>query len=500
MRRNSSNNNTSPPNQTDQSLVISKDLEQNINQIKQSLGEPFDFTSKIYSFKNTAFALCYIEGMISTEDIERNVIPPLMDWFKENGSARDCVIKDFKQHIQTPKKLKITTEFSEMIQFLLRGHVILFVHNGREAYLISDQHWETRSIEEPSSQTMVRGPREGFVETLSINSTLIRRRITNPKLRFKTFIVGEVTQTTVIVTYIEGLVNEEALNIACQRITDCKTQEVFETGMLEELIEDKGYSPFPTLIDTERPDVVCAALTEGKLAIMMEGTPFALIGPATLISYFQTAEDYYNRFDLSTFLRLIRFIAFWIAFALPATFVALTTYHQELIPTDLLISLAAQREGLPFPALMEALVMEGVFEILREAGIRMPRPIGPAVSIVGAIVIGEAAVSAGLVSPAIVIVVSLTAISSFANPYYSIAGSNRMLRFILMLFAAFAGIFGMFIFTMVICIHLVSLKSLGQPYMAPFAPFSLKKQKDTILRFPLWWSKRKERRNGEVLK
>ncbi|MDG5472125.1 spore germination protein [Jeotgalibacillus sp. ET6] len=495
MRRNRSNN-TSPSKQTDGSLVISKDVEQNINQIKQSLGEPFDFTSKIYSFKNTAFAICYIEGMISVEDIELNVILPLMKWFKENDAAEDVLIKDFEQHIQIPKKLQFTTEFSEVLQFLLRGHVILFVHAGTEAYLISDQRWETRSIEEPSSQTMVRGPREGFVETLSVNAMLIRRRITNPKLRFKTFIVGEVTQTTVIVTYIEGLVNEDALKVAFQRITDCKAQEVFETGMLEEMIEDKGYSPFPTLVDTERPDVVCSALTEGKLAIMMEGTPFAIIGPATLISYFQTAEDYYNRFDLSSFLRLIRFAAFWIAFALPATFVALTTYHQELIPTDLLISLAAQREGLPFPALMEALIMEAVFEILREAGIRMPRPIGPAVSIVGAIVIGEAAVSAGLVSPAIVIVVSLTAISSFANPYYSLAGSVRMLRFLLILFAASAGIFGMFIFTMIICIHLVSLKSLGQPYMVPFAPFSLKKQKDTLLRFPFWWSKRKEGRNG----
>ncbi|WP_273832364.1 spore germination protein [Guptibacillus sedimenti] len=492
--------NAHPPNHTDDSLVISKDVEQNINQIKMSLGDPFDLVSKIYSFNHTAFALCFIDGLIRTEDIELNVIPPLMNWFKENDSARNHVIKDFQQHIQIPKNMKVTTDYSELLASLLRGNIILLVQKGTEGYLVSDQYWQTRSIEEPSSQTMVRGPREGFVETLSINSTLIRRRITNPKLRFKSFIVGKVTQTSVIVTYIEGLVNEDALNIACQRITDCKAREVFETGMLEEMIEDKGYTPFPTLIDTERPDVVASALVEGKLAIMMEGTPFALIGPATLNSYFQTAEDYYNRFDLSTFLRLIRLIAFWIAFALPASFVALTTFHQELIPTDLLISLAAQREGLPFPALVEALIMETVFEILREAGLRMPRPIGPAVSIVGAIVIGDAAVSAGLVSPAIVIVVSLTAISSFANPYYSIAGSVRMLRFILMMFAASAGIFGIFIFTMIICIHLVSLKSLGQPYMAPFAPFSLKKQKDTLLRFPLWWSKRKNRRNGEILK
>ncbi|MFG6150064.1 spore germination protein [Halobacillus sp. B23F22_1] len=490
--------NVSPTTKIDTTLTIKEDVGKNIEQIKQCLGEPFDLVYKVYEFKHSAFALCYIDGLISTEDIERTVIPSLMNWFKENDSSKESVIKDFSQHIQVPKKLNTTSDFTVLLTALLRGSTVLFIKKGTEAFLISDQHWETRSIEEPSSQTMVRGPREGFVEALAVNSTLIRRRITNPRLRFKSFIVGEITQTMVMVIYIEGLVNESALNVACSRITDAKTNEIFESGMLEELIEDKGYSPFPTLIDTERPDVVSAALTEGKLAIMMEGSPFALIGPATFISYFQTAEDYYNRFDLSTFLRVIRFIAFWIAFALPATYVALTTFHQELIPTDLLISLAAQREGLPFPALVEALIMETVFEILREAGIRMPRPIGPAVSIVGAIVIGEAAVSAGLVSPAIVIVVSLTAISSFANPYYSIAGTGRIMRFVLMVFAATAGIFGILIFTLILCVHLVSLKSLGQPYMAPFAPFSLKKQKDTVLRFPLWWTKRKKRWKQEA--
>ncbi|GGF26546.1 spore germination protein KA [Halobacillus andaensis] len=493
-RKNSKN--VSPTNQTDTTLTITEDVEQNIEQIKHCLGDPFDLVYKEYKFKRTAFALCYIDGLISTEDLERTVIPSLMDWFKENDSSSGA--RDFSQHIQVPKKLNTTSDFSIMLTALLRGSTILFIKKGTEAFLISDQHWETRSIEEPSSQTMVRGPREGFVEALAVNSTLIRRRITNPRLRFKSFIVGEMTQTMVMVIYIEGLVNESALNVACSRITNAKASEIFETGMLEELIEDKGYSPFPTLIDTERPDVVSAALTEGKLAIMMEGSPFALIGPATFISYFQTAEDYYNRFDLSTFLRMIRFIAFWIAFALPATYVALTTFHQELIPTDLLISLAAQREGLPFPAIVEALIMETVFEILREAGIRMPRPIGPAVSIVGAIVIGEAAVTAGLVSPAIVIVVSLTAIASFANPYYSIAGSARIMRFVLMLFAATAGIFGILIFTLILCIHLVSLRSLGEPYMSPFAPFSMKKQKDTVVRFPMWWSKRKKRWKQEA--
>ncbi|WP_082235235.1 spore germination protein [Halobacillus massiliensis] len=476
------------------SQPIFPDIQKNIDHLKMLLGRPFDLTYRVFNYKHSSFAVVYINGLISKEDIELSVIPPLMRWFKENDSTKDLLIEDFEQHIQIPQTLKKTEKLSKAAEAILRGHVLIFVNKSNKAFLIADQRWETRSIEEPSSQTMVRGPREGFVETLAVNSALIRRRITNPKLRFKRFTVGELSQTSVLITYIDGLVDEQALDFVYDRLMSSEISEIFETGMLQEVFEKKGYSPFPTLKDTERPDVVCAALTEGKLAIMIEGSPFALIGPATFISYFQTAEDYYNRFDLSTFMRWIRMLAFVIAFALPASYVALTTFHQELIPTDLLISLAAQREGLPFPALVEALIMEFIFEILREAGIRMPRPIGPAVSIVGAIVIGEAAVSAGLVSPAIVIVVSLTAIASFANPYYSIAGSIRILRFILIMFAGTAGVFGMMIFTLILCVHLVSLQSLGRPFMYPFAPFSLKRQKDTILRFPLWWSSRQSKK------
>ncbi|TLS35342.1 spore germination protein [Pseudalkalibacillus caeni] len=474
--------------------AISPEVDENIETIKQRLGDPFDFMARSYSYGKDRFALCYIDGMVSKDDLERTIVYPLMDWLRENDSFDTIGDRDFRQHIQIPTKMKETTSLSSTMDDLLRGNIVLFVQGRRQAFIASDQEWATRAISEPESQTLIRGPREGFVETLSINATLIRRRITNPALRFKSFVIGKVTKTQILVTYIEGYVNENALKEVINRIESVDTLEVYETGMLEELMEEKGYSPFPTIQSTERPDVVCSALTEGKVSILMEGTPFVLIAPTTFMSFFQAAEDYYTRFDLSTFIRMIRFISFWISLALPATYVALTTFHQELIPTNLLVSLAAQREGIPFPALIEALVMEGVFEILREAGIRMPRQIGPAVSIVGAIVIGEAAVAAGLVSPAIVIVVSLTAIASFANPYYSISGSARLLRFILMLFAASAGIFGMIVFTLALFIHLVSLKSLGQPFLSPLAPLSVKKQKDAFFRFPLWWEDRKKKK------
>ncbi|MCA1021088.1 spore germination protein [Halobacillus litoralis] len=475
---------------------LSGELLKDIRQIEQCLGNPLDLVVKKYSFKHNAFAVLYIDGMISIDSLDMTVILPLMNWFKENQSPEDFMKEDFQQHIQTPKNFSTTAVFSNLIDQLLTGNVILLVAGRTYSYIIADQLMQTRSIEEPSSQLMVRGPREGFVETLNINTTLIRRRIMNPALRFMTFKVGEVTKTPVIISYVEGLVDKKALEIVIERIATVKPPEVYESGMLEELIDSNRYSPIPTLTNTERPDVVCSAITEGRIAILMEGTPFALIGPVNFISFFQTAEDYYNRFDMSSFVRIIRFLAFWVAFTLPASYIALTTFHQELIPTDLLISLTAQREGVPFPALLEAFIMETVFEILREAGLRMPRPIGPAVSIVGAIVIGDAAVSAGLVSPAIVIVVSLTAISSFVSPYYSLAGSVRILRFVLMIFAATSGVFGMLIFTIAMCIHLVSLESFGRPFMAPFAPLSISGLKDTLIRFPLWWSSRKKTSGG----
>ncbi|MDP4158068.1 MAG: spore germination protein, partial [Bacillota bacterium] len=261
---------------------------------------------------------------------------------------------------------------------------------------------------------------------------------------------------------------------------------VLESGYIEELIQDDTFTPFPTIFNSERPDVVAACLLEGRVAILVDGTPFVLVVPSLFIQNFQVPEDYYQRADISSLLRLLRVICFLIALLGPSFYIAVTTYHQEMLPTSLLISLAAQREGVPFPAFVEAVMMEVAFEILREAGIRMPRAVGQAVSIVGALVLGQAAVEAGIVSASMVIVVSLTAIANFVFPAYNMAISIRMLRFGMMLLAASFGLYGITVGILALLLHLNSLRSFGIPYMAPMSPLIPDDLKDTVIRFPQW--------------
>ncbi|GGG04024.1 hypothetical protein GCM10010912_55990 [Paenibacillus albidus] len=344
-----------------------------------------------------------------------------------------------------------------------------------------------RSVEEPSSQTVIRGPKEGFTEDISINITLIRRKLRTPDLKFESHIIGKVTQTTVILAYIEGIADPEVVQEVTRRLQSIDTDSILESGYIEEFIQDAPLTPFPTMLNSERPDTVAGSLLDGQVAILIDGTPFALIAPVTFFNFFQTAENYYQRYDISTFLRGVRLLSFLVSLLLPSVFIALTTFQQEMIPTTLLVTLAAQREGAPFPALLEALLMELTFEVIREAGVRMPRAIGPAISIVGALVIGQAAVEAGLVSGAMVIVVAFTAISNFVIPYFSMAASIRLLRFILMLLAGTLGLFGILAGVIPILAHLVSLKSFGVDYLMPYSPFYKSNMKDLLIRVP-WWA------------
>lgn len=286
--------------------------------------------------------------------------------------------------------------------------------------------------------------------------------------------------------YINGIANDKIVREVKKRIKRIDTDSIIESGEIEQFIEERTYTFFPTVFQTERPDVVAANLLEGRVAVLVSGSPFVLTVPALFIEFFQAADDYTTRFDISAAIRILRILVFFISLVAPATYVAITTFHQEMIPTILIITIAAQREAVPFPAFVEAFIMEITFEILREAGVRLPRTIGQAVSIVGALVIGQAAVEAGIVSPAMVIVVAITAIASFATPSFSVAISIRLIRFILMFLAAFIGFYGMISGLMFMTLHLCSLRSYGVPYMSPLAPAMMKNLGDTLIRMPTW--------------
>jgi spore germination protein KA len=298
--------------------------------------------------------------------------------------------------------------------------------------------------------------------------------------------IGEISQTPVCIMYVKGLADENVLQDLRERLESIRIDGILESGYIEELISDQKWTPFPTVLSIERPDAVAGNILEGRIAILVDGTPFVLIVPAILNMFFQASEDYYQRYDIATFLRVLRFGSFLIALLMPSVYVAIVGYHQEMIPTQLLLKLAAQREGVPFPAYLEAFIMELVFEILREAVVRMPSAAGNTISIVGGLVIGQSVVEAGIVSPAVVIVVSFTAIASFVSPSYNLGISARLLRFFLLLAASTLGFYGIGLVVLVLILHLSNLRSFGMPYIKPFAPFMLKDMKDTLFRAPLW--------------
>lgn len=378
------------------------------------------------------------------------------------------------------------TTFQEIIFGILEGNTVLLLDHCEEALIFSTKGGEKRSVDEPQTETVVRGPKDGFIESIAVNKALIRRRIKDPMLRMKGMQIGVRTKTNVEVTYIEGLVKDGLVEEVLERLRKIEIDAILESGYIEELIDDAPMSPFTTVQATERPDKVAAALLEGRVAILVDNTPFALLVPTHFWQFLEAADDHYTHFWIGTFFRLIRYIAFVISLTLPAIYVMLVTFHQEMIPTPLAITIAAGREVIPLPALMEALVMELAFELMREAGLRLPKPVGQAVSIVGSLIIGQAAVEAGLVSPIMVIIVATTGIASFAIPNYSASFSIRLVRFPILIASGTLGLLGFATVFVVLLIHAISLRSFGEPYLSPIMPLNGSDAKDTIVRVPLW--------------
>jgi spore germination protein len=391
------------------------------------------------------------------------------------------------------KKAELSYDLQEIIDEISSGRLIILFDGWDAALNYRAQSVETRQVIEPVNESVVQGPRESTVENLQKNLGLLRLRLKTPKFKIELLSGGGQTKTTVAYGYIENTVDGELLAEFQKRIKQIENVEILETTYIEQLIEDSSFSPFPQHRYTERTDMAVAALLDGKIVVLVQGTGGMLLCPGLFTEFFQSSEDYYQRTLISTLVRWLRILAFIIALCLPSIYIALSTFHPELIPTVLLLAVLNAREGIPLPAFFEALLMEFFFELMREAGVRLPRPVGSAVSIVGALVIGDAAISAGIASPIMVIVVALTGIASFSIPQYGIAIALRILRFPLMVSAALMGGFGMMICFLFILLHLCKLRSLGQPYLAPFAPFRLSELRDVVIRVPLKTLLRKPR-------
>ncbi|MET3546301.1 spore germination protein KA [Paenibacillus favisporus] len=505
-----------------------RDLKSNLDRLNKDMGGSNDLVIRKIVARNLGrkVAFVYIDGLVDTSSVSEFAIETVLNEIKQFASEAELneaweLEQDVKEGIEgeDPEKGKFSedinedepgaapekderflrlfkekalavgeiyeiSEWSKLYIHLMSGDTILFIDRIGIAVIASTKGGERRSVSEPESQTVIRGPREGFTESIRTNTALLRRKIKSPNLWLEEMQLGRVTQTDVGIMYIHGIVDEKNVDEVRKRLSVIDIDGVLESGYIEELIENTNKTIFPTIYHSERPDVIAASLLEGRIAILVDGTPFVLLLPTTFNMFFQASEDYYNRFDVGSLIRVLRFSSFLIGLLLPSFYVAIIGFHQEMIPTSWLLKLAVQREGVPFPAFVEAFIMETVFEILREAGVRMPRSVGNTISIVGGLVLGQAAVEAGIVSPVVVIVVSLTAIASFVSPAYNIGIAARMLRFIMLIAASLFGIYGIACTLLMMVLHLCSLKSLNVPYMTPYSPIILSELKDSMIRAP----------------
>ena len=470
-------------------VLISADLSVNRERIGSAFGNSPDLVTRDLwtgARGRISALVIHIDGLVDKRLLAEAVVERITGLQLEWTDPAQAY-EDLKTRLLASSGVEEVDTLGEFIGGIARGDAGVLVDGVAKGLVCALRGWEQRSVEEPTTESTVRGSKEGFVEALRTNTSLLRRRIMSPQLWIEEVTIGRITRTRVAIAYIAGVVNEDIVEEVRNRLKRIDVDAIHESGNIEEFIEDAPLSPFPTIARTERPDRVAGALTDGRVAILTDGTPFVLIVPATFTMFLTSSEDYYERYFAGSAIRLLRIAAFFISLTLPALYVAVTTFHQEMLPTPLVLGIAAQREGIPFPAVVEALLMEFAFETLREAGIRLPRVVGQAVSIIGALVVGDAAIRAGLASPAMVMVVAFTGIASFATPVFSLAVAARLLRFVMTVLGGALGLFGVAMGMFALLTHLTCLRSFGVPYLEPLAPLVLSDLKDALVRVP-WWA------------
>jgi spore germination protein KA len=432
--------------------------------------------------------IVYIDGLVNKEILGRDVINSFIIKSKElqaNTLLDSKVLKD----LIAVASVTETKTMSTVIDDVLNGNTVLFVDGVATALLIDSKGWEKRAVAEPDTETVIRGPREGFIENIRTNTSLLRRKIKNPNLVFENITLGKQTKTNVAIAYIDGIVNQSILGEVRRRLNKIDTDSILETGYIEQFIEDSPFSVLATVANTQKPDIVAAKILEGRVAIFCDGTPHVLTVPHLFIETLQNSEDYYMRPLLATAWRILRISAFLISIFVPSFYVALQTFHQEMIPTILLLRMVGTNSDIPFPAGAEMLIMLVFYELLRESGIRLPRAVGSAISIVGALIVGESAVNAGLVSAPVVIITAIAGVTGFIVP--ALSEAVMIYRILFLIAGSVMGLYGIVCGIFIAVMHAVSLRSCGVPFTSTLAPSDESVFKDFIFRFPLWTMKKR---------
>ncbi|HOQ06739.1 MAG TPA: spore germination protein [Clostridiales bacterium] len=479
-----------PPEAGDE---VKSDIDANLAHMKDVYSIPvnsdiilreFDIT---YGCRSIRAFIIFFDGMTNTEVINNYILKPLMVNsvmpLKDTAeNLEDYVVRQLMPHCQ----VKIEKGYKKAVEAVNFGGCALFVDGLSVCFAADVKGWEHRGVEKPNNEIIIKGPQEAFNEVLRTNCAQLRKRLKDEDLIAEDILVGKVSRTPCSIVYIKDVANESLVAEVRRRLEGISVDYMLDAGALEQLIEDSTFYPSPQMISTERPDYVAELLVSGRVAIIVDGSPNVLVVPITAYDLMHSPEDNYIRFPYVNMLRYIRYVAGFLALLLPGLYVAITNYHHEMIPTDLLLAIEASREKVPFPSLVEILLMELSFELIREAGLRVPGPIGPTLGIIGALILGQAAVAANIVSPVLIIIVALTGIGSFAIPNYSLAYSVRIMRFAFIFLGALAGFLGITVGLFVIGSWSAALKSFGVPFMSPFGPKTSGKYKNVIFRAPEW--------------
>lgn len=476
--------------QMDNGSQLGSSLEQNIKLFKNIFKNDDTVVYRYFENKWSRKVKCcivFIDGMVDSKIINESIIKPVVE--NEFPDDEQSILDNLYYKVIVSNNVKNTADIDEILESVFNGDTLLLIDGEAEALIIGTRGWQTREIEEPESEKALRSPREGFTESLMVNLSMIRRKLKTSDLKFNFRTIGAKSRTKACICYIEGIANEKILQELNRRLDDIEVDGIMTTGHIQELISDHPLSPFETIGYTERPDIIAAKLLEGRIAFLLDNTSFALTMPHIFIEYFQINEDYYEGFWEGSIARLLRIFGFIFTITIPALFVALTAFHQEMIPTPLLLSILTARKDIPFPIVFTGLGMIIMFEILREAGARMPTYIGQALSIVGAVVIGQAAVEARLVSAPMVIITAFSSITSLMVSRIRVAA--LILRILFLLLASFLGLYGLVFGIIGLLIHLFEMRSFGIPYMydLDLVSFKLQDLKDTYIRMPWWYMK-----------
>jgi spore germination protein KA len=434
----------------------------------------------------------FVDGLANQQSISDYIISPLSDKSMLYRAKADTEVIDLVAHglVRCPV-LATRTDINGVINDILSGSCAVIFDSVKTAVTFSVKGMEQRSITEPTNETAAKSAKDSFVESLGVNTATVRSKIKTQRLVVEVTTVGRQTLTSIGIIYLDGTVNQALVDEVKRRLSGIDIDGVIEPGFVEEYIIDKKFTAFPQVLATERPDKFCTAILEGRVGLLIDGMPIAYDVPAVLYNFMRTVDDYAQNFWLASVLRIMRYMCLILTLMLPAFYVAITTFHQEMIPTELALSIAGSREGVPFPTFLEVILLQIAFEIILEAGLRLPKNIGQTISIVGALVVGEAAVNAKLISPAVVVLVALSVISGFAIPTADLANAIRMWRFIFLIFSSAIGLFGIGVGALLLLYDLASIETFGVPYLTPFATNEGRNMNDSIIRIPLPFIKKR---------